>query len=791
MRVWRAIPHAVHMPNYFDDSNLQNAFNQAVLSRLPSLALIMGGLFIILTLLTQLTTETDATIFLSLAMAVFYFASYLALKRVKLPLHLAHPVAASLIGVALPTLTYRLLITNNTQGVPDLIWVIVIASTIFLSRQWFGGLTAVTLLIWGGLVWFGQAPLYNGFYLLVATLVGTIIQSFRLHTYQRIEDLRQQLKASRAISQNITAILDLNSLLQRTIDLVQEHFGYDYVGLCLVDNHSDTIKLSVETAVSTESIYFTENGAPAAAIAQKNPIYVNKETNSHLSHNLQTNMRCELALPLMIGAKCLGVLDIQSKQTAVINQDDIPALQLLAAQIAVTIRNAILYQCEESRRRLSETLYDIGLALSSSLNREIVLDLILEQLATIVHYDRVSLLLSRDKELEIVAAKGFPPGSHPLQIRIPLGDKDDIFLQIYHSQQYLIIPDVTQHPNWTQVETLPQAKAWLGVPLIHAEQVIGMLSLVSETNYIYNEEDASLATAFAGQAAVALQNARLYNRIGVFNQQLEYEIRQRTEAVLQLAQLDQAKTDFIKVAAHELRTPLTTIKGYSQMLLNDSHIVDSTYHNELVSGMHQGILRLHEVINNLLDVAKIDNSTLELHSQPVVLHLLIQLICESLEDAIKQRKLTVTTSELENLPHIQADLNALRTVFSHLIVNAIKYTPDGGKIHISGRIPTAQDTTLPNGSIEMMIRDTGIGIDPDVHELIFNKFYQTGAIALHSSGKTKFKGGGPGLGLAIVRGIVEAHQGKVWVESPGYNEKTFPGSTFHVALPLQQNHTSK
>jgi signal transduction histidine kinase len=119
------------------------------------------------------------------------------------------------------------------------------------------------------------------------------------------------------------------------------------------------------------------------------------------------------------------------------------------------------------------------------------------------------------------------------------------------------------------------------------------------------------------------------------------------------------------------------------------------------------------------------------------------------------------------------------------VINAIKYTPDGGCISVGGSI-------THNGRgpqwIEVVVADSGIGIDPDEQELIFEKFYQTGDVLLHSSGKTRFKGGGPGLGLAIARGIVEAHGGKIFVESPGHDERRYPGSRFHVRLPLGERH---
>jgi len=119
----------------------------------------------------------------------------------------------------------------------------------------------------------------------------------------------------------------------------------------------------------------------------------------------------------------------------------------------------------------------------------------------------------------------------------------------------------------------------------------------------------------------------------------------------------------------------------------------------------------------------------------------------------------------------------MQQAFRNVLNNAIKYTPDGSTITIDGR-------TLP-GFIEVTVADTGIGISQENQPVIFEKFGQLGRVELHSSGKTKFKGGGPGLGLPIARGILEAHGGSLWVESPGHDEKTCPGTTFHVLIPVR------
>ncbi|GIK54417.1 MAG: GAF domain-containing sensor histidine kinase [Chloroflexi bacterium] len=638
---------------------------------------------------------------------------------------------------------------------------------------------------------------------ITAVTLTLIIEIARYRTYQRLSLLRRQAEASGALGQEITANPDFESLLTAIVHLLHQQFQFDYVGLYLLEKDLSVSRFAQAGTVShtyTIGTYLDGRQAMGAAAWQQETVCANNGVCDlpGISPHLLPRMRSELALPLVAGQKMMGVLDIQSREAMAFEADHMLALQSLAAQTAVAIRNAILYQRESGRRHMAETLYEIGLALSGTLNREEVLGNILEQLASVVPYDRAALLLHDHNELEIVAARGFPAHSQPLQIRVSLDttDEEDVYLTIHRTQKPLVLPDVSKQPNWTHVSGLPEAKSWLGVPLLHEKVVIGMLSLVRERDEAYSQEDTAPATTFAVQAAVALHNAELYNRIDQFNRQLAYEVEKRTEAVIQLARLDQAKTDFINVAAHELRTPLTTIRGYSQMLLQEADITGNTYHHELVTGIFQGALRLHEVVNNMLNVAKIDNQALELHFQPISLGKLLERVHLSLAEALAQRNLLLVVEPMTAVPDIEGDLEGLRSVFSNLLLNAIKYTPDGGRITITHALLPAADSDVVAdsatvaadvpGYVEIIISDTGIGIPSDARELIFSKFYQTGQIALHSSGKTKFKGGGSGLGLAIVRGIVEAHHGKVWADSAGYDEKTLPGSHFHVVLPVVQ-----
>jgi signal transduction histidine kinase len=247
-----------------------------------------------------------------------------------------------------------------------------------------------------------------------------------------------------------------------------------------------------------------------------------------------------------------------------------------------------------------------------------------------------------------------------------------------------------------------------------------------------------------------------------------------------LEQMDRTKGSFIQISAHELRTPLTLIMGYSAML--EQSTKDDPDLNMLAKGILEGSNRMTEVVDSMLDVSRIDNKTLTVKKTNLQINLLVQKVHKSFIYALDERNLKFEMVGLDKLPPIPADPEMLYKVFYHVIINAIKYTPDGGLITVQGRV--MNNAECPE--VEIAVKDTGIGIDPQSHELIFNKFYQTGEVLLHSSGKTKFKGGGPGLGLAIARGIIEAHKGRIWVESPDHNEDTNPGSTFYIRLPMNE-----
>ncbi len=246
-----------------------------------------------------------------------------------------------------------------------------------------------------------------------------------------------------------------------------------------------------------------------------------------------------------------------------------------------------------------------------------------------------------------------------------------------------------------------------------------------------------------------------------------------------LEQMDRTKTRFIQVSAHELRTPLTIVQGYAQLI--EVKAKDDPQFSKYADGIVEGTNRMVDIIDNMLDVSRIETNQLVLMPTKVQIEQVVGKVRNTFAQALEQRRLTLATEGLDSLPVIQGDADLLYKLFYHVVMNAIKFTPDGGSILISGCVV---DDASGQPQVEVSVRDSGIGIDPQNHELVFEKFYQTGEVMLHSSGKTKFKGGGPGLGLAIARGIVNAHGGRIWIESPGYDESKNPGTTVFITLPV-------
>ena len=448
--------------------------------------------------------------------------------------------------------------------------------------------------------------------------------------------------------------------------------------------------------------------------------------------------------------------------------------------------NAKLYSSEQVGRRVAEALARSSRQLSSLGTVAEVPQQIVAQLSEVVPTDHSTLFLEDVNGVPHLRAHSGFPQDNPLEtLKYAINGKN-IYEIIAKQSEPLMFSDVRNVEGWDQSEWLPVDLSWLGIPLRSQNKVIGMITLSRSPAAAFNRDEVLLATAFAVQAGIALENAKLYDELTRFNQMMERMVEQRVNelnnAYTTLEKLDKNKSDFIQVAAHELRTPLTVIKGYMGMMKADAAALGRPSLMQAIDGVLQGTNRLHQIVNSMLDVARLENQILTPHLEKVTLGPMLRLIQKDYAEDLEARQITLSLdSDLNACPPLMADPELLQKALDNVIVNALKFTPDGGSISISAH---PIDADGHGAYCEIRIHDTGIGIDPANHRIIFEKLYKLGKVELHSSGRTTFKGGGPGLGLAIAAGIVKAHNGKIWVESPGYDEEKLPGSTFIIRIPL-------
>lgn len=262
-------------------------------------------------------------------------------------------------------------------------------------------------------------------------------------------------------------------------------------------------------------------------------------------------------------------------------------------------------------------------------------------------------------------------------------------------------------------------------------------------------------------------------------ERLETQVRDLEESNATLQKLDRMKDTFIQVTAHELRTPLTLVFGYNRLLAELPAVKTALEGDDqakmLLKGLDDGIRRMQGIIQEIVTVSRIMTNQVELSINLVDPGMVAEKVLNGLQDVLRVRTVVIHFDRESWPKRMRADQELLALMLSHLLSNAIKYTPDGHDIYLTA---DANDEW-----VVIRVQDTGIGIDSEEQPYIFNRFHTAGDTRLHSTSKTAYRGGGLGLGLAVCKGVAEAHGGHIRVESPGFDAEKFPGSTFIVELP--------
>lgn len=320
-------------------------------------------------------------------------------------------------------------------------------------------------------------------------------------------------------------------------------------------------------------------------------------------------------------------------------------------------------------------------------------------------------------------------------------------------------------------DRMKQAKLEVILPLIVKKDIVGMILLGRKVDGTsYTNEDISTLRIIASHSAVALDNAGLYKETQQFANKMEKEVKRATSELRkvnkQLMKLDKAKSEFISIASHQLRTPLTVIKGYASMLLEGDYGKVDKEVKPAVNSIFASSNRMSSLVENLLNVSRIESGKIIFNLKNIDLNKIIENIVSEFGAIVKKKHLSLSYIHSEDDFHINADEIKIREVVSNLIDNAVKYTEKGG---ITIKLELAKNEEK---AIILSVKDSGIGIDKEDSPNVFQKFRRGKKVALVYTD-------GLGLGMFFSQKIVEAHNGKIWVESDGEGK----GSTFFVKLP--------
>jgi GAF domain-containing protein len=515
-------------------------------------------------------------------------------------------------------------------------------------------------------------------------------------------------------------------------------------------------------------------GANAQAIRDRAPINIaDAQTDPRTPEAGRATARArgyrsQVVVPLLRHDEAVGTITVSRREPGGFTDDEIALLQTFADQAVIAIENVRLFselqaRTEDLTRSVGEltALGAVSRALSATLDLETVLNTIVTQANQLAGTDGCSIFEYDEaaEEFQLRASSYADPRDaavlDPIGRATPIPKGQGLAGRAALLREPVHIPDIAVEGAYESPVRQPLLeagyRALLGVPLLREEQVIGVLNVTRKTPGDFAPEIVRVLTTFATQSALAIQNARLF---------LEIEDKSR-----QLEVASQHKSEFLANMSHELRTPLNAIIGFSEVLTERMFGELNEKQEEYLKDIYASGTHLLSLINDILDLSKIEAGRMELELTAFHLPQAIDNALTLVRERAGRRGIALAHTMDERLGEIRGDERKVKQVLLNLLSNAIKFTPEGGRVDVRAG--------MVDGMAEISVTDTGVGIAPEDQERVFEEFRQVGT--------AERKAEGTGLGLTLCRKFVELHGGRIWLKS-----ELGAGSTFTFTLPARR-----
>lgn len=463
-----------------------------------------------------------------------------------------------------------------------------------------------------------------------------------------------------------------------------------------------------------------------------------------------------ISAPLAVAGRWVGQIFASYPAVIEFPESEQRRLIALSGQAAIAIENIGLLEETSRRANQLETAADIAQQSSSTLDTDALLNRAVNLIRERFGFYHSSIFLLEDDQAYVAASTG-EAGRQLVETKhsLPVEQGRSIIGHVCHTGEPLIVNDITQNPTHKPHPLLQETRAEVGIPLKIGPRVIGALDVQSLKSNIFTEDDVAVLQTLADQIAIALENAR------------SYELSQ--QAVEEIREVDRLKSEFLANMSHELRTPLNSIIGFSRVIIKgiDGPITD--LQKQDLEAIHHSGQHLLDMINNILDVSKIEAGKMEIHIEEVQLIDVIDSVMATTRGLVKEKPIQLINNTPEQLPVVNADRTRVRQILLNLLQNAVKFTDEGSIIVDIERV-SDQESQAP--FLKVIVTDTGIGIAQEDQDKLFERFSQV------DSSLTR-KVGGTGLGLSITKHLVEMQGGEIQVAST-----VGEGSSFWFTLPI-------